>query len=1027
MSTSPTYGFLPFIRRGMSTNLSVPDNPSVTSDNSPRASLDVTVNIAGASVNKTIKLLGPCDILNVSSDMIVKTEPASGVYTFEHNLFPCIEFFDEDFLWRYTPVADINNRLRPWLALVVLKDDEFTIKPPSSHDMPASVVIQINNSSNPSIQNFPNYPDDLFHKYDEHWAWGHVHVNSPIDRIVGETDDQYQIRLLDYVVQNPNSAVCRLMSSRRLEEKTNYTAFLIPAFESGRLVGLGDSNAETTSIQKSSWDALQTEFPIYYQWRFGTSALGDFESLVRALRPHSFDASMGVRDMDITSNIGCDLNGIAAAFPSTALQKGIVKLEAALKPPGAVYDMPQNAFNALTTIPANAPVGTISEPFTTHLAEVLNLTEDINASATNPVPSSSPIYNIANNCFQDDPIVLPPLYGQWHAEQKRVDTNSPLWFQEINLDTRYRAAAGLGAEVVKNRQEEFMEIAWQQVGEVLIANEKIRNYELAIESQKSVFDKHVVGSLNYDLQNSSYIEDSIADKVIKVAESGFRGTRVDLSTASTGYSYAYDGTTPATSTLNTGLKTLMNASRIINPSGDIAFRKVVRNRSKVVNRLNAKTSLAVSVTENLRVQHSDVYTTSSPTLSSFQSPTPSNQPVIMPDYIGANQFIDKSQTIIYYGLIDEVNNPIEKDFISPSEKVKLATDVLNKLHPEDLLIERIKTMVDIQGSPVFNYRKPIMAYPTINLPVYKDLAKISADYLIPNLEKIPNNTVTLFETNEGFVEAYMVGLNHEFARELLWHEYPTDQRGSYFKCFWDKKDDLDITNSTFSNNLSDDIKPIHTWSNNSLSANSRSSGLNYLVLLVRGDLLKKFPNAVIYAQKAKGGTPQPTIETDESLILAADIRFPKFKAHVQPDVALVAFELLDGEALGNFDPNNPGVVNPNYSTLNSVLHNMPSTLDHGWFFVIRERPGIAKFGLDEPVPNAGAVGPLGIWDNLDWNYMRQSNTAPSPKVAKMSNVNSNLNVQIDSLTWGADSAQTAAITYQKPVMVAIHAKDMIKH
>ena len=31
----------------------------------------------------------------------------------------------------------------------------------------------------------------------------------------------------------------------------------------------------------------------------------------------------------------------------------------------------------------------------------------------------------------------------------------------------------------------------------------------------------------------------------------------------------------------------------------------------------------------------------------------------------------------------------------------------------------------------------------------------------------------------------MVGLNHEFARELLWREYPTDQRGSYFRQFWD--------------------------------------------------------------------------------------------------------------------------------------------------------------------------------------------------------------------------------------------------
>ena len=31
----------------------------------------------------------------------------------------------------------------------------------------------------------------------------------------------------------------------------------------------------------------------------------------------------------------------------------------------------------------------------------------------------------------------------------------------------------------------------------------------------------------------------------------------------------------------------------------------------------------------------------------------------------------------------------------------------------------------------------------------------------------------------------MVGLNHEFARKLLWREYPTDQRGSYFRQFWD--------------------------------------------------------------------------------------------------------------------------------------------------------------------------------------------------------------------------------------------------
>ena len=41
------------------------------------------------------------------------------------------------------------------------------------------------------------------------------------------------------------------------------------------------------------------------------------------------------------------------------------------------------------------------------------------------------------------------------------------------------------------------------------------------------------------------------------------------------------------------------------------------------------------------------------------------------------------------------------------------------------------------------------------------------------------------ETNPRFIESYMVGLNHEMARELLWREYPTDQRGTCFRQFWD--------------------------------------------------------------------------------------------------------------------------------------------------------------------------------------------------------------------------------------------------
>ena len=67
------------------------------------------------------------------------------------------------------------------------------------------------------------------------------------------------------------------------------------------------------------------------------------------------------------------------------------------------------------------------------------------------------------------------------------------------------------------------------------------------------------------------------------------------------------------------------------------------------------------------------------------------------------------------------------------------------------------------------------------------LRDINKELLIPNLQLIPPNTISLLETNPKFIESYMVGLNHEMGRELLWREYPTDLRGSYFRQFWEVK------------------------------------------------------------------------------------------------------------------------------------------------------------------------------------------------------------------------------------------------
>ena len=53
---------------------------------------------------------------------------------------------------------------------------------------------------------------------------------------------------------------------------------------------------------------------------------------------------------------------------------------------------------------------------------------------------------------------------------------------------------------------------------------------------------------------------------------------------------------------------------------------------------------------------------------------------------------------------------------------------------------------------------------------------------------LPNDFIMAVKTNPRFVEALMVGANHEMGREMLWQGLPTDQRGTPFQHFWQRLD-----------------------------------------------------------------------------------------------------------------------------------------------------------------------------------------------------------------------------------------------
>src|SRR5262249_53553505 len=141
-----------------------------------------------------------------------------------------------------------------------------------------------------------------------------------------------------------------------------------------------------------------------------------------------------------------------------------------------------------------------------------------------------------------------------------------------------------------------------------------------------------------------------------------------------------------------------------------------------------------------------------------------------------------------------------------------------------------------------------------------------------------------------------------------------------------------------------------------------------LVLVIRGELLKRYPTAVIYAHRAcwqrlgdgspadlakepcfrSGGIDNtrerrmiPLTPEEEANPPRTKVMTPLYEAKIDPDIYFFGFDLTAAEARGG-------------------TGEQPDD-DPGWFFVIKERPGEPRFGLDtEQQPR------LSVWNDLSW-------------------------------------------------------------
>ena len=399
-------------------------------------------------------------------------------------------------------------------------------------------------------------------------------------------------------------------------------------------------------------------------------------------------------------------------------------------------------------------------------------------------------------------------------------------------------------------------------------------------------------------------------------------------------------------------------------------------------------------------------------------------------------------------------------------KEKLRGTVLKELDPQ-LKIPEVAT--EVTGIPNLHQREDpveeVMASPSFAEATYELLAELNQEYFLPGVGDIPRDSVGVLQTNPTFVEAFMAGLNHEFARELQWRRYPTDKRGTYFRRFWDRRGNPKADSSNPEQMA--DIEPMHTWDQNDLGDNSPRDGNAQVVLLIRCELLRRYPNTDIFVAKAveDDGDRVPALPDTHVTREDAgdDVKFHEFRGTLEPDVTFFGFDLSPEEAL--YDPYHK-----------SEKGEPDDHADEGWFFVLQEPPAETRFGMDVGTEEDVGSTPLGIthgpngnteqttesefdasgaehsWSGLSWAHLvEEDGTAPEdvtyvdvdgsrpgsenwrvePDTSHISKMDGDGDAEKpsygpeDAAEWGYNRAHMARATWQLPVRISIHADDMM--
>ena len=930
--SDPGYTFLPWVRRGAASF-------AASSAGANYLSVSVAASVNGTAAPAVgVRLYGPGDVRGIDARVISRREPLPDTASFEPNYLPAIEFAAPDFPWMFSPATPAGATLAPWVCLAVVRVQPGVSIVARGQDLP---LLQFES---------PAVPLDELPDLTEIANWVHAQ-QSGTDGI----DD----------------AVSRILCPRALQPATAYLACLVPTYHVGAAAGITPEAARDDTDVAPAWSATTTApfaLPIYAWWRFATSDGGDFASLVERLRPPATTLALGVRDLDVS----------APGFGMPEFDGLTLGLEGALVAPSAP--------------PSTWPAGTQSA-FEAAIRPILS-----------PAPAAVPI-------------VSPPVYGSVAAGAALpADGANPAWLRDLNLDPRRRAIAGFSSSVVATARESLVASAWDQFEAIRNANQALRQLQLGREVSASLRTRHFasvasadaflqmvrplharlrlggaaqtvqgqlaqsrvpIGAVSGALRRLSRRRGPVGRVLLAPAGSVMRiVTRLNAATGAAGaLVVATPRTEPSGTVLLDSVAPAVTTSQLA-PSVVTAapgwFAAPATTATAALHVVaDVETSL-VPASPLAPSAPSAPIATGDPIVRTLP-PIPTkglpSAPVLPTEKAAQLEMVLRFRAAAT-AVTTYVNTRTTKISDAPMAP-PLAADLgdvrtlaLAAVDPAETMLARAKARIPAPLPATGDALRPLSVSPSFPQAMSRELAPAQ---LLPGIETMAPETVVLLETNAAFVEAYLVGLNDAMRRELAWRQFPCDQRSTFFAQFWSD-----------ASSAPPDIPPIATWNPANALGSNATFAASQCVLLVRGELLRRYPNAVISAVQAapaSGNAPR-TLGTAQL--------FPTFMGTIAPDVAFFGFALTPANATAG-----------------------------AWYFVFSEHPEAPRFGFEPAAAPAATT-----WNDVGWPQL----TLAHNHIALAA---SNPGGPLESVAWNTGAAATAFIAFRRPVRAALFASAII--